>query len=306
MTAPRLTVSTALLLLVPPLMWAANAVLGRVVQDMVPPVMLNLLRWLLAFALLLPLAGWVLRPGSGLWTHWRRFSLLGLLSIGGYNTLQYMALQTSTPVNVTLVASSMPVWMLLMGRVLYGVPVTRRSALGAALSIVGVAVVLARGDLGGLLAVRLVPGDALMVLAALVWSWYSWLLARPVNPPEPTAIKGDWAAYLMAQMALGLGWSALLAGAEWVVLPAAAWHIDWSPGLVAALFFFAIGPSLLAYRAWGTGVARVGPGPAVFFANLTPLFAALLSGALLGEWPQAYHALGFVLIVGGILVSARR
>jgi len=42
------------------------------------------------------------------------------------------------------------------------------------------------------------------------------------------------------------------------------------------------------------------------FLNLTPLFAALLSAAFLGELPQLYHALAFVLIVGGIVVSSRR
>jgi drug/metabolite transporter (DMT)-like permease len=42
------------------------------------------------------------------------------------------------------------------------------------------------------------------------------------------------------------------------------------------------------------------------FSNLTPQFAALLSAAFLGEVPQLYHGLAFALIVGGILVSARR
>lgn len=36
--------------------------------------------------------------------YWRRYGLLlGLLGIGVYNALQYLALQTSTPINVTLV-----------------------------------------------------------------------------------------------------------------------------------------------------------------------------------------------------------
>lgn len=97
----RLTPTTALLLIVPPLMWAGNAVVGRMVGPLVPPMTLNLLRWALAFVLLLPLATNVLRPGSGLWPHWRRFALLGLLSVGAYNALQYLALHTSTPINVT-------------------------------------------------------------------------------------------------------------------------------------------------------------------------------------------------------------
>ena len=111
----RLTLETAILLIVPPLLWAGNAVVGRLVNEMVPPVTLNFLRWALALLLLLPFAGWVLRPGSGLWPNWRRFALLGLLGVGCYNALQYLALKTSTPLNVTLVAASSPVLMLGIG-----------------------------------------------------------------------------------------------------------------------------------------------------------------------------------------------
>jgi drug/metabolite transporter (DMT)-like permease len=75
---------------------------------------------------------------------------------------------------------------------------------------------------------------------------------------------------------------------------------------VAALLYVAIGPSVIAYRCWGLGVVRAGPALAAFFANLTPVFAAMLSAALLGEAPRWYHAAAFALIVGGIVVSSRR
>ena len=75
---------------------------------------------------------------------------------------------------------------------------------------------------------------------------------------------------------------------------------------MAALLFIAIGPALVAYRCWGIGVQRAGPAVAGFFSNLTPLFAALLSAAFLGESPSGYHAVAFALIVGGIVVSSRR
>jgi drug/metabolite transporter (DMT)-like permease len=43
-----------------------------------------------------------------------------------------------------------------------------------------------------------------------------------------------------------------------------------------------------------------------FFANLTPLFAAIMSSVFLGDLPQIYHLADFGLIVSGILVSSRR
>ncbi|WP_026435260.1 MULTISPECIES: DMT family transporter [Acidovorax] len=296
----RLTPGTVALLVTAPLLWAGNAVVGRLVHDLVPPITLNFLRWVLALALLLPLTHRVLRKSSPLWPHWRRFAVLGLLGVGLYNALQYLALQTSTPINVTLVGSSMPVWMLAVGALFFGAAVTRRQLAGASLSMAGVLTVLSRGEWGQLLALRLVPGDLFMLLATIAWSFYSWMLVRT---REPASLRDDWAAFLTGQMVFGLAWSGALASAEWAT---GRTHIDWGWPLAAALLFIALGPALLAYRSWGIGVQRAGPAVAGFFSNLTPLFAALLSAAFLGEAPSAYHAAAFALIVGGIVVSSRR
>jgi drug/metabolite transporter (DMT)-like permease len=299
----KLTPSTVLLLTVPPLLWAGNAIVGRLVRAAVPPMTLNLLRWTIALAVLLPL-GWVtLRQAGvldGIRARWRRYALLGLLGIGMYNSLQYLALQSSTPINVTLVASGMPVWMMLVGRLFYGVAVRTRQQAGALLSIVGVLVVLCRGDVGQLLALRLVAGDLYMILATIAWSFYSWMLLQPQDAP---ALRADWAAFLGTQVGFGLLWCGAFAGVEWGL---GAQPIAWSWLVAAALLFVAVCPAVLAFALWGAGIRRAGPGIGAFFVNLTPLFTAVLSSAFLGEMPHAYHVLAFLLIVGGIVVSAKR
>ncbi|MGJ9416469.1 DMT family transporter [Massilia sp. CMS3.1] len=295
----KLTPRTALLLTVPPLLWAGNAIVGRMVRDAVPPMTLNLLRWSIALLVLLPLGRAVLDPGTGVLSNWRRYSMLGLLGIGLYNSLQYLALQSSTPINVTLVASGMPVWMLLVGRIFYKAPVKRRQVGGALLSIAGVLVVLCRGDLDQLAALRLVPGDLYMILATIAWSFYSWMLMQQRDAP---GLRADWAAFLLAQVGYGVLWSAALSGAEWGIKGV---DVAWSWPLAAALLYVAIGPAIIAMRCWGAGLQKAGPTLGSFFINLTPLFTALLSSAFLGEAPHLYHALAFALIVGGIAVSAR-
>lgn len=309
-SAAGLDFGTFLLLLLPPLFWAGNVVVGRLMVGTVPPLTLNLLRWMLAFVLLLPLAYWVVRPGGPVWAYWRRFMLLGLLGVGSYNGLQYMSLLTSSPINVTLVASMTPVVILVIGRLFYRVPISRGESIGAGLSIVGVLVVLARGDWGRLLELQPVPGDLFMVLASLVWAIYSWLLARPRAGSEPEGIRGQWAAFLMAQMLFGVGWAGVFAAAEWALWPSiapesAALHVDWGWPLLFAVVYVAVGPAILAYRAWGAAVARVGPALAAVVVNLTPLFAALLSVTFLGDSLEFYHVLGFVLTMLGIWLSSR-
>jgi drug/metabolite transporter (DMT)-like permease len=296
----KLSPSTIVLLAVPPLLWAGNAIVGRLVREAVPPMTLNLLRWVIALVILLPMARAAFTPGSGLVANWRRYALLGLVGIGMYNSLQYLALQTSTPINVTLVASGMPVWMMLVGRLFFGAPLRPWQLGGAVLSILGVLVVLCRGDVHQLLALRLVAGDVYMILATIAWSFYSWMLLQPKDAPQ---LRADWAAFLATQVIYGILWSGLFTGIEWSLAPHA---IAWSGKVGAALLFVAAGPAVLAYALWGAGIRRAGPGLGAFFVNLTPLFAAMLSSAFLGELPHAYHALAFGLIVGGIVVSAKR
>lgn len=304
----QITPRLALMLAVPPLLWAGNAVVGRLAIQQISPLWLNALRWAIALALLLPL-GWrafgSAQRLAQIGARWRHLALLSLTGVGAYNALQYLALKTSTPLNVTLIAASSPVWMLAIGAFFYGVHPRRAQVAGALLSLAGVAVVLSRGDPAALLRVQLVPGDVVMLLAIFSWCVYSWLLARP-----PAAMQGaqrpdwHWAEFLCIQMALGLAWATAAAGAgEWLQPTTRA--IAWSPWLVAAVLYVAVGPSLIAYRLWGLGVAQAGPTVAAFFGNLTPLYAALLSAALLGEWPKLFHGLAFALIVAGIVVSSR-
>lgn len=304
-SAHRLTLRTALLLTIPPFLWAGNAVVGRLMATLVPPITFNLLRWTVTFVLLLPVAGWVLGRTSPLWSHWRRMTLLGLLGIGSYNSLQYMALKTSMPLNVTLVGSSMPLFMLGLGRLFFGATITRHQYWGVLLSTSGVLTVLTRGDWHQLVGLRLVPGDVLMLMATATWAWYSWLLTKPpIHQPDPPALRGHQAAWLMAQIIPGLVWATLFAGAEWTVTPNLQIHWGWP--LWMALAGVSVGPSLLAFFCWARGVSEGGPQAAGFFMNLTPLFAAVLSASLLGEMPKPYHAAAFALVVSGIVVSSRR
>ncbi|WP_046112251.1 DMT family transporter [Aquincola tertiaricarbonis] len=307
MTAQSLNVRTALLLTLPPLLWASNAVAGRMLVGIVPPVMINAARWILALMVLLPL-GWqaIGTPAARaqVLARWKPLALLGLTGVGAYNALQYVALTTSTPLNVTLITASSPVCMMIVGALFYGQRPTGRGLLGAALSLLGVALVLARGELASLAGIQFVPGDLLMLLAMLSWAFYSWMLAKP-----PASMAGDqrpawdWWGFMLIQTLFGLGWAGGAALLEAALVPT---QVHWSLATALTLVYIALGPSILAYLCWGRGVAAVGPSTAGFFINLTPLFAALLQALLLGVPPQAYHALAFALIVAGIVVSSRR
>ncbi|HEX3138888.1 MAG TPA: DMT family transporter, partial [Rhizobacter sp.] len=236
----RITPRIAFLLTLPPLLWAGNAVVGRLLVGTVPPLALSALRWAVALLILLPLGRRLWERPQDIRQRLPYLALLGFLGVGCFNGLQYFALQTSTPINVTLIISSMPLWMLGMGALFYGEHPTRRQLLGALLSLAGVTLVLSRGQPEVLLALRLLPGDLLMLLAVALWAWYSWLLARP-----PAHMRGQarppwgWAELLLVQVLFGAVWAGAAAGVDAVVQPA---PIHWSPWVLAALAYVAIGP----------------------------------------------------------------
>lgn len=299
MMSERLSPSTIILLVTPPLLWAGNAVVGRLVSDAIPPVTLNFVRWFLALLILIPLGRQAFARGSGLLDNWRRYAVLGLLGVGLYNAMQYMALHTSTPVNVTLVGASMPIWLLVVGAVFFRASIRLRQLLGAVLSILGVMTVLAQGDVRLLADLRFVTGDVLMLVATLIWAFYSWLL---VDTSDSPLIRGYWANFLLAQVLYGTALSGVFASLEWAVTD---WAIHWSWALAGALAYVALGPALVAFWCWGEAVRRVGPAISGVFYNLTPIFAAILSAAVLGDRPQWHHGLAFLLIVGGIMLASR-
>lgn len=300
----RLTAPALAFLALPPLLWASNAIVGRYTvageAPLVSPLALNALRWLVALAVLAALAVVASPPldaaqRRSLRSGWRMHALLGLLSVASYNALQYAALQTTSAINVTLIAAGGPLFTLVIGRLFFGAHARRWAWLGSALSLTGVVVVLTGGEAGNLARLALARGDVLMVAATAVWALYTWLLRR-LRPDLPGPLL------LAVQAAWGVALSVPLVGVEWwtgdlVVTP--GWRS------VAVVAWVAIGPSVLAYLCWDRGVAHAGPLLPSFFANLTPLLAALLSAALLGEPPHAYHAVAFALIVAGIVVSQR-
>ena len=285
-------------LLVPPIFWAGNAVVGRMAAGTIPPLTLNFVRWFLALLLLLPFVWTKLKQDWPLLKkHWRLMAITAFLSITTYNALQYLALTTSSAINITLITSAGPIFTLLIGRLFFGASISRSATIGAVISIFGVAWVLVRGDLDHVASIKFVPGDLFMLVAVALWALYAWVLRKR---PQSISIYSAFAAQIM----LGSLFAFPMMLAELSFGSYAP--IQLSGKLLAILLYVVTCPALLAYICWQQAVARTGTELPMFFQNLTPIFAALLSVALLGEHPEGYHVVALALIVLGILLANRK
>jgi drug/metabolite transporter (DMT)-like permease len=291
---------TAFYLTTAALMWAGNAIVGKILVQSSSPVLLNTIRWGVTALILLPFAWRVFGSASPLWQSSKRFALLSLLGVGSYNVLLYLALKSSTPINVTLIGASMPIWAIVIGALFYKEQPTIKQIIGAVISLIGVTVVIVRGELERLIEIEFVAGDLLMVLATILWGAYSWMLSHPKESTERT---WPWSYFLLAQVGFGFCWSLGFAVTEWQLEYS---YFTWSWSTVFMIIYVIIGPSLIAYRCWGLGVSGAGATVATFFTNLIPLFTAILSTLLLQKPPELFQGVAFALILAGIYLSIQK
>jgi len=296
----HLSALTAFYLTTAALMWAGNAIVGKILVQSSSPVLLNTIRWGVTALILLPFAWGVFKGSSPLWGQIKRFLLLSLFGVGSYNVLLYLALQSSTPINVTLIGASMPIWAIVIGALFYKESSHAKQIIGALISLVGVSIVIVRGELERLIEIEFVVGDLYMVLATILWGAYSWMLSHPKESTERT---WPWSYFLLAQVGFGFCWSIGFAVTEWQLEYS---HFTWSWPTVLMILFVIIGPSLIAYRCWGLGVNGAGATVATFFTNLIPLFTAILSTLLLQKPPELFQGVAFALILIGIYLSIQK
>ncbi len=286
-----------LLLILTTLFWSGNMVVGRAVRGEVPPFSLAFWRWTIAFLLTLPLALPHLRAQWPiLRQNWRAVVILGLLGVGGYNTLAYIALQFTGATNASLLNSFIPVatialsWMFLHKR-LHGI-----EWLGVAISLAGVTTIVARGELATLAGLTFNVGDLWMLGAVAVWALYTiGLQWRPagVHP------------MLMLAAFTAVGLIALAPAYAWEIAQGRTIHL--SGASLSAIIYIGTLPSFVGYIFYNRAVGEVGASKASLFIHLMPVFGTLLSALFLGEQPQPFHFVGIGLIFLGIyLTTAKR
>ncbi|WP_338830835.1 DMT family transporter [Bradyrhizobium sp. 27S5] len=284
-----------LLLCITAMCWAGNAIVGRLAAGHIPPVTLSFLRWSAAFLIILPFA----------WKHlardWpairRNLGIMMLLSITGisaFNTLQYWALEHTQALNTLLLQSAAPLVVALWSLILLGTRLTLAQLLGVSLSLCGVLVILLHGDLTTLSKIDFNKGDLIFTVALVIFALYSVLTLKRPN------IHG------LSVAAFTFGCGALF------LVPFFIWELGARPVMqlttnnLLSLFYVAVFPSTLAYLCFNRGVQLIGANRAAPFFHMVPVFGTIMSIVFIGEHPQAFHFIGFALVLAGVFAASRK
>jgi drug/metabolite transporter (DMT)-like permease len=284
----------ALMMTITTLCWSGNFVVGRWAAGHIPPLTLSWVRWTGA-SLVMALLAWrhIRRDWPVVREHWPLMLLFGLTGTGFFNALQYLALNFTTATSAGIINSSGPILIAIASFLLFGDRVRWVQATGILISLSGVLVVIAKGELGALTGLALNIGDLIMLVAMITASIYAaYMRKRPAMHPLSFALV----TFLVAAVInLPVATIELALGA----------HVDVSRPSAAAVLYVVIVPSVIAYLCFNRGIEILGGTRAGTFLHLIPLFTAILAMVFLGEQPAAYHGAGFALILSGIWLATR-
>jgi len=284
-----------LCLILAALCWGANFVVGRALNNDIPPLAFNFWRWTIALVFLLPFSGlkvWQYRRIVR--RHLPLTIMLAATGVAGFNSLVYTALHSTTAINAALMISTVPLLVPTLSYLFFKTPLTGRQALGTAVSMVGALVVIAHGNLAHILALDFSVGDLLVLTAAFFWSLYTAFYHR--RPHEIPPVD-----YLVIISLLGI----------LMLLPFYLHELVTVGGFplnkinITAILYVALFASVIAFIAWNHGVVQIGANKAGLFIHFMPVFSAILAIIFLHEKLYMYHFVGVVFVSLGIILSSR-
>lgn len=281
-----------LLLLLTTLIWGGNAVAGKLAVGHVSPMLLTTLRWGIALVCLYALGREQLR------TDWERvrprllyLCVMGFLGFGLFNIALYCALLFTSAVNASIEQTGIPMVIFGLNFLIFRQRIFAGQLIGFVLTFTGVVLTAAHGDVRNLLLLDLNVGDALVLVAVVVYAGYTvGLRFRPAI---------HWQSFMIVLSASAVVTSIPFAAGEYAtgnsIWPDA---IGWGCVLYTAIF-----ASLLSQVLFIRGVEIIGANRAGLFINLVPIFGTLLSIVILGEVLHLYHVVAIVLALGGIWLA---
>jgi drug/metabolite transporter (DMT)-like permease len=291
----RLYGNAYLLLALAGLCWSGNHILGRAIAGQVPPFAVACGRYLLAALILYPFArAHLAKDWPTIRAHLPLMIFLSAVGGGLFAASQYLGLQLTTAMNVSVMNSLGPALIAAVAAVMFGDRLSGRQMLGIAVSLVGVLAIISRLDPAILTTLGFNWGDLLILFNMLLWAIYSASLRlRP---------DIHWLSFVFVFAVI----SAI------TTLPFWAWEhahgfvvqANWLTAFTFA--YVTIFSTIAAFVFWNRGVELIGANRAGIFLHLIPIYSALLTGAVLGEPLMGYHVVGFVLILGGVWLASRR
>ncbi|MGY2342197.1 DMT family transporter [Pseudomonas sp. SDO5532_S415] len=274
--------------------WGTNFNAGAYIIKSMAPLSASIERFSISTLLLLLIFGLVGKLRfSVLQNNLLAFIGLGLLGFTGFSVATFFGLQTTTPINGALILATTPLWTMILAVLLEGERIDRGRAIGLALGLLGVGLVITRGDIQVLLGLKVVSGDAMILAGSMAWAANMVGTRRFVKDATPL----ETTSFSMLFGVLGLIVLGFLFEDPIASIRQASLAVH------EAVVYLAIGGSVVAYLLWFKGIHAIGAARTSIFFNLAPVFTMLVS-SVMGVWPNVWQLLGAGGVILGVLFAS--
>ena len=276
------------------LVWSSLYIFAITLADRYSPIELTFWRWVMAAGALLPFVWrelWAER--DIILRHLVRLMAISLIGMGGFSLLIFLAGRTTTATNMSLLATTAPIFIALICRFALREPLSGQQVIGLLVAACGVVVLVTKGDIAHLFSLSLTGGDLWMLCASMCFGLYSVLVR--FRPPQ----LGP-SAFLCIIMGMGALWTLPLALWQWLCVKP-LFMPTWTEAL--SLVYISAVASVIPFLLWNKAIELIGAVRAGVVYYSLPFFSYLLALGCLGERLALSQALGGVLIIGGIVFS---
>ncbi len=274
--------------------WSANTVIGRSIAGHLPPITFSFVRWIGGFIVILPFAARYLRQDWPIIS--RNIGFLCLLAASGlaYNSaMLFYGLKSTTAINSLILQAISPLLIAGWSFALYRSGLSRVQLLAMVIAVSGVLFVVTRGDFDVIRNFHFNSGDLWILGGSTVYGFHAAVLRnRPaLHSLSFFAVMFFLAAVMTVPLVIGE-----LAQPQ---------PMNVNAVYIGALIYIILGPSIASNFLFMRSIDLIGPHQASIFLYLMPLIGAVMAMIFLGERPQLFHLAGFVLIIGGVILSTR-
>ncbi|MBK7109602.1 MAG: DMT family transporter [Bacteroidetes bacterium] len=287
------THSGYILALLATLIWSGNFIVARDLNASYSPVSISFFRWVIATVVILPFAlPHLKRDFKLLIAQWRLILVLSLTGVTVFNTLIYLAAHTTSAFNLSLFAITAPIYVVFFNWMFYKEIITRNQTIGFIILLVGLLVLLSKGNPEKILELEFNRGDLWMAVAASIFAFYSSLL-RKKNPALGNL------SFLSSTFILGVF---MLIPFFIIDLMSSSLPLKFTTSSTLQFIFIGVGPSIISYYLWNKSVVEIGSTKAATIYNTLPIFSAFFAALFLNEQVLAIQIVSSAIIVAGVLL----
>ena len=285
------------LLILAALFWSGNFIVGKFAYlFQVPPLTLNVLRWISVWLILMPFTYEEIKNNlPSIKKNWLVISFMGVITISTFNSVVYYALNYTKVINSVLVLAAIPVATIIFSSLMKIEKTNIFQLLGLFLSIVGIGSIISYGDFQNIIELNFNKGDLLMLVCVICWALYSTLLKK---------YKFKFSQFTLIQLMVSAGILFLIP--QFFYEQSNNLEINFNKAFFVILIYVVPFPAIAAYYCWQKGVEIIGPNRASMFIQLMPLFSAIMAIFFLNEKFELFHFVGASFIVLGIYLSNRK